>query len=334
MVTSRSTASGSTGRTSSSRPLAGSRARSWCVGRAANPFWTTELIFDNDINFDGISLSGRGDLSSRIGLFGTFGAFPTYNTDLAFGSRDVASFKSHDRWLLAAQAGASFKISDNAKLTLAAGYYHFTGMQGQLSSPCLFSQDVCDTDNTRPLFQQYGNSVMPIRNIVPDITAAPGLSPEPQHFGLASKFHVIEVHAALDLNSQGRIPVRIEGEFIDNLGFNRGFVMANQSNVVGPYAPSQVGWFATVMAGKPDPVKWGEWNVFGGYKRIGTDAMVDGFVDSDFHLGGTNAKGYILGGAFGIGGGTALGVRWLSADAVTGQPYAVDVLQVDLTARF
>jgi hypothetical protein len=304
------------------------------LGRAANPFWTTELVFDDDLNFDGISLAAKGNVSERLGLFGTAGAFPTYNTDLNFGSRDVGAFKSNDRWLLAAQAGAEFKIAEQAKLTAAAGYYHFTAMQGRTSSPCLFNEDTCDTDNTRPLFQQYGNTVFPIRNITPDPSVPSGLSPEPQYFGLASKFHVIEAHGALDLNYLNNVPVRLEGEFIKNLGFDKAHLIAVQSNVVGPYTPSGTGWFANLMVGTKDPGKWGEWNVFGGYKRIGTDAMVDGLVDSDFHMGGTNAKGYILGGAFGIGGGTKFGVRWLSADQITGQPYSVDVLQIDLTAKF
>jgi hypothetical protein len=319
-----------------SGPLAGTKL---VAGRAENPFWTTELLFDADLNFDGVSLATKTDLDDRLSVFGTMGAFPTYNTDFNFGSRGLGttvaggSFKSHDRWLLASQFGGAYALSDTAKLTAAVGYFDFTGAQGQFSSPCQFNQDVCDTDNTRPLFQQYGNSVSPIRNIIPDTTVAPNLSPEPQYFGLVSKFRVLDLHGQLDLTGLG-VPVRVEGDFIRNLAFDKARVKALQTNVVGPYNPSGIGWYANLTVGTPNPGKWGEWNISGGYRRIGTDSTVDGFTDSDFHLGGTNAKGYIIGGAFGIGGGTSLGVRWLSSDEITGQPYAVDVLQVDLNAKF
>lgn len=305
------------------------------AGRAESPFWTTELLFDNELNFDGVSIASKAKFSDSLSLFSAAGAFPLYNTDLNFGSRTAGSFKSHDRWLLAGQVGVTYAPSDSMKFTAAAGFFDFTHARGRVSSPCLDNQDSCDTDNTRPLFQQYGNSVYPIRDIVhanPGNTD-PSLLPEPQYFGLVSDFRVAEAHAQLDLTGFS-IPVRVEGEFIDNLGFHKARVKALQTNVVGDYNPSGIGWYAGLVVGNPNPAKWGEWNVFGGYKRIGTDATIDGLTDSDFHLGGTNAKGYILGGAFGVGGGVSLGGRWLSADEITGQPYSVDVLQIDLSAKF
>src|SRR3546814_7581619 len=54
---------------------------------------------------------------------------------------------------------------------------------------------------------------------------------------------------------------------------------------------------------------------------VQTCALPICFTDSDFHLGGANAKGFILGGALGLGKNTAVGLRWLSADAVSGAPY-------------
>lgn len=305
------------------------------VGRAENPFRTTDMIFDEDLNFDGISMELSKPVDDTLTLFGTLGAFPTYNTDFNFGSRDVSAFPSNDRWLLGSQLGAEVTLAKEVKLSASVGYLHFTAARGQVSSPCLFNQDVCDTDNTRPLFQQYGNTLIPLRTLIPDPAAPLGSSPEPQYFGLASKFHVLTVQGALDLGYFANVPIRIEGEFIRNLAFNRGYLRSVQANVPGsPYTPGGTGWSANVTVGTPRPGSWGEWTAFGGYRRVGTDATVDAFTDSDFHLGGTNAKGYVLGGAFGLGGGTSLGARWLSADEITGQPYSVDVLHIDLTARF
>ena len=79
--------------------------------------------------------------------------------------------------------------------------------------------------------------------------------------------------------------------------------------------------------------RW-EWNLSAAYKYIESDAVLDAFTDSDFHLGGTNAKGYILGGNLGVAHNIWLTGRWLSASEISGPPYTVNVVQVDLNARF
>ncbi len=62
--------------------------------------------------------------------------------------------------------------------------------------------------------------------------------------------------------------------------------------------------------------------------------MPDAFTDSDFHLGGTNAKGYFIGGAFAPYRNVTIGGRWLSANEIVGDPFAIDVLQLDLNVAF
>jgi hypothetical protein len=67
---------------------------------------------------------------------------------------------------------------------------------------------------------------------------------------------------------------------------------------------------------------------------VGRDAVLDAFTDSDFHLGGTNAKGWFIGGNYGLMKNVWLTGRWLTADVITGPPYGVDVLQVDINTQF
>ena len=62
--------------------------------------------------------------------------------------------------------------------------------------------------------------------------------------------------------------------------------------------------------------------------------MLDAFTDSDFRLGGTDAKGYILGGSYGLGKNTAASVRYFSGDSISGAPLSIDTLQFDLNLRF
>jgi hypothetical protein len=76
------------------------------------------------------------------------------------------------------------------------------------------------------------------------------------------------------------------------------------------------------------------WQVFGAYKYLERDAVLDAFNDSDFHLGGTNNKGFILGGLYGLDRNVSVGLRWLSSSQIDGPPLSMDVLQIDLNAKF
>jgi hypothetical protein len=79
--------------------------------------------------------------------------------------------------------------------------------------------------------------------------------------------------------------------------------------------------------------RW-DWNVFLSYRYLQSDATLDAIADSDFHQGGTNAQGYILGGNLGIARNTWLNLKWLSAQAVSGPHYGTDTLFLDLNTRF
>jgi len=81
-------------------------------------------------------------------------------------------------------------------------------------------------------------------------------------------------------------------------------------------------------------VKPNDWQVSLGYKRVEADAVLDGFNDSDFHLGGTDTKGWLLGANYGIDKNAWLSARYFSADSITGLPLAIDVLLLDFNAKF
>lgn len=317
------------------------------LGRFGNPFHTTSLMFDDDLNFDGVAVSGKVPVSQDVAVFGTVGAFPVYNTSFDFGTTDVIKTKSEDKYMAAAQAGVAWKISDGARVKTSVGYFHFSGIDGRLSSPCFLptSSQSCDTDERRPQFVQFGNTMAALRNIALDPTEPS--APQLQYFGLASRFRVLNANLQLDAKLTDRFGLRLVGDYAKNIGFqewraraeavnNRGPNIARpgQEEVPGDWEGGDDAWHVNLVVGQPDLQRSGEWNLSLGYKHIESDAVVDAFTDSDFHLGGTNAKGFILGGEYALSTGTSLGVRWLSANEVSGPPYANDVLQIDLTARF
>ena len=103
--------------------------------------------------------------------------------------------------------------------------------------------------------------------------------------------------------------VILTGDFVRNVGFDKDEVAARigqpiDAKVNGYQFLASVGW--------PEVTAAGRWRVFGGYKHLERDAVLDAFTDSDFHLGGTDAKGWLLGGDYGLARNTWLTMRYLS----------------------
>jgi hypothetical protein len=308
------------------------------AGRESNPFWTSRLLFYDDLNFDGVAAQITPSIDKHWKPFLIGGIFPVYNTDFNFQSTGAPKINSDNKWLYAVQGGTEWHISDDFTAKAAAGFFSFANITGKLSTPCtlLYSSDTCDTDNTRPLFTQYGNTMFPIRDLVPNPNNPTG--PQPQYFGLASSFGILDLHGRFDIDSFRPVRISLEGDYIRNLNFSHSSIAAkgpvNNLSSSGGFQGGNSGYLARVTVGTPEIAQRWDWNVSAAYEYLESDAAVAGLADPDFHLGGTNAKGYILTGALGIARNTWLALRYMAADQIAGAPYAVDVVQLDLNVRF
>ena len=104
-------------------------------GRIANPFLSTDLLYSNDLNFDGVAAIFNQPLSRDVSLFGTVGAFPVeYSSDTA-SSNGFDKEDSDNKWMYGAQLGATWKINPQHSLTGALAYYRFDDIEGRRSSP-------------------------------------------------------------------------------------------------------------------------------------------------------------------------------------------------------
>jgi hypothetical protein len=153
----------------------------------------------------------------------------------------------------------------------------------------------------------------------------------------------------LDLGHFDPVHVVLDGEYVQNVAFNPADVAAKAlANPIPagtalapntPPAPSTFdggnkGWLARLTVGDRELKKLWDWNAHVGYKWLQSDAVIDAFTDSDFGLGGTNLKGYFVGANLALGANVWASARWMSANQANGSPYAVDILQVDLNARY
>lgn len=317
------------------------------VGRFDNPFFSTDLIWDGDLGFDGLAAKGRYKATKEVTPFVTVGAFPIYNTDFNLSSNQPDKQASRDRWLFGVQSGADWKVAPDVGMKLAAAYYHFDKISGKQSSPCALwdSSISCDTDDSRPGFAQKGNSYMSLRR---EIAGRPtGVTGEYQYFGLASGFRELALTGRVDydglkpLFSDQPLRVSFDGEFVKNLAFDkkrlsdRSWNNTECGNNSGcRFEGGDTGYLARITVGTPKLAKRWDWNASLAYKYVESDAVVDGLTDSDFGLGGTNLKGFILGGNLALTKNVWTSLRWMSADSIAGSSFSVDTVMLDLTGRF
>ena len=312
-------------------------------GRFANPFMSTDMLYSNDLNFDGVAAIFDHKLNRDWGVFGTVGAFPVDYTNDTSSSNGFDKEESDNKWLYGAQLGAKWAINSNNRLKGALAYYRFDDIQGQRSSPCepWAGAPGCDSDGTRAAFMQKGNSVFLLRDITPN-PLNPSATPQPQFVGLASEFNLLDLNVAWDADLPQDFKLRSQGNYIHNLSYDEGDMrkrsagqIVNNLDSNGEIESGANAWMVQFTLGNAlDLKRKGDWNLFAGYKYIQPDALPDGFNDSSFHLGGTNAKGYFMGGNYGLAKNVSATGRWMSTEAVYGAPFDIDVLQLEINTRF
>lgn len=312
-------------------------------GRFANPFMSTDMLYSNDLNFDGVAAIFDHKLNRDWGVFGTVGAFPVDYTNDTSSSNGFDKEESDNKWLYGAQLGAKWAINSNNRLKGALAYYRFDDIQGQRSSPCepWAGAPGCDSDGTRAAFMQKGNSVFLLRDITPN-PLNPSATPQPQFVGLASEFNLLDLNVVWDADLPQDFKLRSQGNYIHNLSYDEGEMrkrsagqIVNNLDSNGEIESGANAWMVQFTLGNAlDLKRKGDWNLFAGYKYIQPDALPDGFNDSSFHLGGTNAKGYFMGGNYGLAKNVSATGRWMSTEAVYGAPFDIDVLQLEINTRF
>jgi hypothetical protein len=324
------------------------------VGRIPQPFVRTDLVWDDDINPDGVAAT-FGHNFGRVNLHGVAAAFTIDGAADNAPTNAVSNNKvggAANRWLFAGQLGVNYDVKP-LKFSFDAAYYDFANVQSRLSSACSnVSAPIagCDTDSTRPTFMQKGNTLFLLRQIV-DVA---NNGSDPQYFGLASKFGVLDLIGSVDYAASDKLHINLTADYAKNLAYSKsaitGLPVVNNNETCSITVPAgktcaQAGginifksgnnaWLGKLTVGNPHLNAFGDWNASFSYAYMQPDALLDAFTDSDFHLGGTNAKGWTLAANLGLTNGTWLTTKWISTNAVSGPRFDIDVLQVDLTTKF
>jgi hypothetical protein len=316
-------------------------------GRIKNPWYTgggeftagSELLWDVDLSFEGVAatyrynladsgLSNAGDPSKM--LFFTAGAFPLQE-----------SARSSDKWLFGGQSGLDWTFDNQDAFRLGVAYYDYVNVEAKPNTVDPFTCNLNNHANnaSRPQFTQGGNT---LANICRESLTKPVGA-----LGYASDFNIFNINASYDLAMMAPYHLRFSGDYAQNFGYNPDDIIRTYgNNAILPDGGFESGssqrikqdqnkaWQIRVDYGWQIVERPGHWNVFAAYKYVERDAVLDAFNDSDFHLGGTNNKGWFIGGNYGLMKNVWLTGRWLTADVITGPPFGVDVLQVDINTKF
>lgn len=283
-------------------------------GRLPNPWMSNELVWDPDLTFEGVASTYRlgftRDARSTHYAFLTLGAFPIQEVEL---SKD-------DKWLYGGQLGMDWRFDAGGRVRAAAAYYYYDNIVGKRNA-----LDDTQLDYTAPQFLQTGNTLFDIRN------SSNSNTNDSNRFALATNYHLLDATVGIDLPVSSLYRLSIVGEYVKNVGYDKDLVLMNTGLDL---EPNDVGYLAEISFGHALMARPGAWRVAFGYRYLQADSTLDAFADSDFHLGGTNAKGYILTADVSLSERVFARLRYLSANEILGATEGIDVLQLDLNAQF
>lgn len=295
-------------------------------GRIPNPWFSTDLVWDEDINFEGFAATVKPTLGE--------GSFRPFLTVGAFPLREDNPPTRDNRWVKGVQLGAKWDFARNSRLTVGAAWYKFTNLEGRVEEDAAIGSAAYGKYEYGSGLRQKGNTLF-VTNAISDPL---GTDSSKWFWGLASQFEPINLTASLDLAHFDPVHVVLTGDYVKNTAFDRSEILRRTGLNLAD--GKDYGYLYKIMVGMPKLAQRHDWNASLTYRYLGSDAMVDAFTDSDFGLGGTNLKGYILGLNYGLDPNAYLGLRWMSAESIESfslnpnHRFAVNVLQADVNVRF
>jgi len=307
----------------------------------AVPFDHSDLLFPDDLSLDGVAGKGELDLASGLYGFAVAGAFPL----------EEFAISNKDKWLLGGQVGLDWAADANWQLRAALGVYQFRNVEGTRES---------ELPPTGPLagvspyqLSQYPASVRQKGNTLINLNAP--LSTASPVWGLASKFRPVNLTVGVVAKHFAPYQVALGLDVVKNTAFDAADISRRAgTDAVSGLKDKTLGLQARLSFGSAQLQSRGDWQGFVTYRHFERDAWVDAFTDTTWHLGGTNYKGFSIGGQYAFDNKFTLGLRFTSsrnlddgvrflaipgdASSVSGNlssaPLKIDVLQLEANMRF
>ncbi|NMG48671.1 hypothetical protein GO613_11195 [Azoarcus communis] len=298
------------------------------LGRIPNPWFSTDLVWDEDLSFEGLAATFRKPAQAgQLQPFATVGWFPL---------RSDAPPDTESRSLTGIQLGVDWSPGRDTRVRAGFAQYRYHGMEARPDPYDALGNRLSGWGSTvyGAGLRGKGNTLVSTNDYLYDTPA----TVDDVNWGLASRFAPQVLTVAADLAHFDPWHVLLSAEYVRNTAFSRGEIFRRTGLRLSD--GSNTAYLFRVAVGALAVREKGEWQASLSYRRVGSDAVLDAFTDSDFGLGGTNLKGYTLGFNYGLDRNTVLGLRWMSADTIDsptladGHRFGVDLLQIDMSVKF
>jgi hypothetical protein len=277
-----------------------------------NPWFSTDLVWDEDLAFDGVAATVRPLIGDDFDPFLTVGAFPLRENETS----------ERDRWLWGAQAGFNWTLTPSTQTKFGVAGYEYRDLAGMRAASGSKGTPTYGLTEYAKGVRQKGNTLF---NIADPAVPADVL------YGLASNFRLIDYNGSVTLKHFSPIDITLSGNYVKNVGFDRAEILARTGLVV---LPQTVGYQGRLAIGNSAMRNKGDWQLSMAFRRLERDAVLDAFSDSDWHQGGTNHKGTSYVASYGLGLNSWISARRISTNQISGPPLAIDVLYLDFNAKF
>jgi len=316
-------------------------------GRIANPWVSTDMLYSADLSFEGFAGTFLWHMNqshplvknyqpalpnSRFGvqmgpqtpdsLFVTLGLFPIQEVN----------FSTTDKWLFGGQIGVDWLLHNDSRLKVAAAFYDYENTRARANARDSFTYDW-----TAPQFMQKGNTMVPINvndGFNSRCTDSQSLQGQGCLFGLASDFKIFNATVMYDFADFAPTHALVSLDYAKNLGYDAARIEREFPGYLGSNNQERTDAFQIRLdVGKQEIKYFKDWSAILAYRFIQRDAVLDAFADTIFHQGGTDAKGWMLGGDYGVAKNTWLMLRWFNTEAIDGPPLDINTLTMDLNMR-
>jgi len=268
----------------------GWRATPWLTvqaGKMPNPVYTTPMVWDPDINPEGIAERINYAVNDQLTLFGNFGQYVYQNFQPSSNTGNLG-FANHDGYQFAWQGGVTYKFAEATNAKVAVGWYNYAGF----ASPEPFYRN----QNPNGFFGPFAFSPTGSQSVFP--TSAAGLA---YNNGINNLSYLeIPWEVNFPIGSGG-----ILGRGFGDIAYN---TQADQRAAKGSFASlgSQgLAWQAGLAVGtsigltmNQVAAKKNAWEVRGYYQQLDLNSLDPNLIDSDFFEGRTNLQGWFLAAAY------------------------------------
>jgi hypothetical protein len=316
-------------------------------GRIPNPWYSTEMVWSENLNFEGVSATVRAPqplLDGQFSPFMTVGWFPL---------REASPPGRSGRSLIGSQLGASWDLSNRTRLKFGLALYDYRHMEGQSDSAYQLvttasgsSQIISVSALPRYGQYEYGSSLRQKGNTLFETNPMINGVDTPPIWGLAYKFRPLVLTASAEFKQFSPFNIVVAGEYVNNTAFDLNDFQRRATDAalqgLDPKGKRD-GYQLKLQLGDLELREFGDWQLQASYRHVGSDAVLDAFTDSDLGLGGTNVQGFSLGLNMALYRNTTFGIRYLSARSIDtplnaaagpNASFKANSLQVDLNVRF